>query len=93
MKAMALGQKEISQGSDDAAQKAARDAAPVIASHHELLDDAARSLGVPSSIGTGTGGEAAARPFTAPVIGLFSLGALLLAAAAVLLMRRRTVRA
>ncbi len=93
MAAMANGQKEIAQGSDAAAKKNARDAAPVIASHHDLLDDAARSLGVPTSIGSGTGGQAAERMFTAPVVGLLSLGALLTVGAALLLSRRRPVRA
>ncbi|GAA0492641.1 hypothetical protein Ade02nite_69350 [Paractinoplanes deccanensis] len=89
MAAMANGQKEIAQGSDAAAKKSARDAAPVIAAHHDLLDDAARALGVPSSIGTGTGGQAAERTVTAPVVALLGLGVLLTAAAAMLLLRRR----
>ncbi len=92
MAAMALGQKEIAQGSDATAKKTAQDAAPVIASHHELLDNAADALGVPSSINTGTGGQAAERGSTAPVA-LLSLGMLLVAAAALLLWRRRPVRA
>jgi putative membrane protein len=93
MKAMANGQKEISQGSDAAAKKNAQAAAPVIASHHELLNDAARAVGVPAGIGTGTGGEAAGRTFTTPVVALLSLGVLLLVAGAVLFRRRLFVRA
>ena len=92
MAAMALGQKEIAQGSDAAAKKTAQDAAPVIASHHELLDNAADALGVPSSVNTGTGGQAAERVGTTPVL-LLSLGGLLFAAAALLLWRRRPVKA
>ncbi|WP_249999043.1 DUF4142 domain-containing protein [Actinoplanes sp. M2I2] len=93
MAAMANGQREIARGNDAAAKKNARDAAPVIASHHELLDNAARELGVPASIGTGTGGQAADRTFTTPVVALLSLGVLLMVAAAVLLRRRRPVQA
>jgi putative membrane protein len=88
MKAMTLGQNEVSQGSDAQAKKAAQDAAPVIASHHSALEDAARSLGVPDTIGTGTGGQAAHRVFTTPVTGLLVVGLLLLIGAVVLLRRR-----
>ncbi|WP_250031362.1 DUF4142 domain-containing protein [Paractinoplanes maris] len=93
MAAMANGQREIARGSDAAAKKNARAAAPVIASHHELLDNAARDLGVPTSIGSGTGGQAADRTFTTPVVALLSFGVLLTVAAVVLLRRRRTVQA
>ena len=93
MKAMANGRKEIARGTDAAAKKNAQDAAPVIALHHDLLNDAARDLGVPAGIGTGTGGEAASRTFSAPVVALLSLGVLLLAAAVLLLRRRRPVQA
>ena len=92
MAAMNLGQKELSAGSDAQAKKVAQSAAPVIASHHSALEDAARSLGVPDRIGTGTGGQAAHHPFTAGVLSLFAVGVLLLAGAG-LLLRRRTVRA
>ncbi|MEV6491452.1 DUF4142 domain-containing protein [Actinoplanes sp. NPDC051633] len=93
MKAMALGKKELADGSDSKVKGAAENAAPVIAAHHELLDNAARDLGVPSSIGTGTGGEAAHRALTAPVVGLFGGGLVLLVMAGGLLLRRRqTVR-
>jgi putative membrane protein len=66
----------------------AQDAAPVVASHHELLEDAASELGVPSSIGTGTGGQAAGSN-TPAALGLGALG-LLLVGAALFLLRRRT---
>jgi putative membrane protein len=91
MAAMAAGQKEIADGSDEQVVNGARSAAPVIAAHHELLDDAARDLGVPSSIGTGTGGQAAHRTLTAPVVSLFAGGLVLVAAAVLLLRRRRPV--
>jgi putative membrane protein len=92
MKAMALGKKEIANGSDSQVKGAARNAAPVIAAHRELLDDAARDLGVPSSIGTGTGGEAAHRALTTPVVSLFAGALVLLVAAGLLLRRRQPVR-
>jgi putative membrane protein len=88
MKAMRLGQTEIANGSDAQAKKVAQDAAPVIQQHHELLDDAAADLGVPSRIGTGTGG-AAASGLTPTTVWLGALG-LALVVAALLLLRRRT---
>jgi putative membrane protein len=89
MTAMQLGQQEITQGGDSQAKKAARSAAPVIASHHSALQSVARSLGIPDSIGTGTGGQAAHRVFTTPVLALLGVGLILLVAAAALLVRRR----
>lgn len=93
MAAMALGQKEIANGRDAQAKKVAQTAAPVVASHHTALRSAARSLGVPDTIGTGTGGEAAHRFLTPPVVGLFAVALLLLLAAAVLIRRRPSLRA
>jgi putative membrane protein len=92
MKAMQLGDTEVAQGSDAQAKKVAQDSAPVVASHHQLLEDAASDLGVPSSIGTGTGGQAATSDAPA-AIGFGALGLLLLGAALVLLRRRSTVTA
>ncbi|AGL20726.1 DUF4142 domain-containing protein [Actinoplanes sp. N902-109] len=92
MKAMNLGRTELSQGSDAQAKKAAQDAAPVIESHHSALDSAARDLGVPSSVNTGTGGQADRGGISTTAVGLMALGFLLVAAAAVLF-RRRTARA
>ena len=92
MKSMRLGQTEIADGSDAQAKKVARDAAPVIASHHEALDAAARDLGVPSRVNSGTGGTAA-NQLSTTAISLVALGVLLLAGGAFLLMRRRTTRA
>jgi putative membrane protein len=89
MAAMNAGQTELSQGSDSQAKKVAQTAAPVIASHHSALESAARSLGVPDTIGTGTGGQAAHRMLTAPVVALSGIGLLLLVGAAALLLRRR----
>ena len=90
MKSMRLGETEIAEGSDAQAKKVAQDAAPVIASHHDLLRDAASELGVPSSIGTGTGGQAA-QSNLAPALGLGALGLFLVGAALFLLRRRSAV--
>ena len=92
MKAMRLGRTEIAEGSDAQAKKVAQDSAPVIAAHHELLDDAAADLGVPSSIGTGTGGQAASADRTPMTVGFAGLG-LLLVMAALLVLRRRPAAA
>lgn len=88
MKAMQLGEKELAQGSDAQAKKLAQDSAPVVAAHHELLEDAASDLGVPSTIATGTGGQAAASRAPA-AIGFGALG-LVLVGAALFLLRRRS---
>jgi putative membrane protein len=88
MKAMQLGQTEISRGSDAQAKKVAQDAAPVVASHHELLEDAASAIGVPTSINTGTGGQAAS---DMPAVLSFGALGLLLVGAALFLLRRRSV--
>lgn len=89
MAAMSAGRAEIARGSDAQAKKVAQDAAPVIASHHEALDEAARELGIPGMIGTGTGGQAESSTLTAPVVGLVG-GGLVLTVMAVFLLRRRT---
>jgi putative membrane protein len=89
MAAMTLGQKEIDQGSDSSVVKAAQSAAPIIAKHHTLLRDAASDLGLPTSVGTGTGGLADRGGLSTTSAGLAALGALLLLSAALLLRRRR----
>jgi putative membrane protein len=89
MAAMRLGQTEIANGTDASAKKAAQDAAPVIASHHDLLSAAARDLGVPDSINTGTGGLAARSGLNGAGVSLLSLGVLLVAGAILVLRRRR----
>lgn len=89
MKAMALGEKELADGSDAQAKRVAQSAAPVIAAHHDQLNSAARALGLPQMVGTGTGGQAAAGALTRPAVAMLGLGALLLTAASVLLLRRR----
>jgi putative membrane protein len=92
MKAMALGRTEIADGSDAAAKKVAQNAAPVIMSHHEALDSAAKDLGIPSTVNTGTGGTADDGGISGTAVGFVALGMLLVVAAG-LLLRRRTVRA
>jgi putative membrane protein len=87
MKSMRLGQTQLARGSDAQAKKVAQDAAPVVAAHHELLEEAASELGVPSSIATGTGGQAAGSNVPT-AIGFGALG-LLLVGAALFLLRRR----
>jgi putative membrane protein len=93
MGAMQLGQTEIAQGSDPQVKKAAQSAAPVIAAHQRLLSEAARALGIPTSIGTGTGGDAARRDTAGAAPGLVVLGVLLVVAAALTLRRRTRVAA
>jgi putative membrane protein len=81
MKAMANGEKEIAQGSDPLAVQVARDAAPVIAAHHHALEEAARELGVPTRVDTGTGGQVAGSVSARAVpLALLALGMLLLVA-------------
>jgi putative membrane protein len=89
MKAMALGQTEVDNGADAQAKKVATAAAPVIASHHSALEAAARDLGVPDSINTGTGGLAAHRTVRSSAMVLITLGLLLVAGATLVLRRRR----
>jgi putative membrane protein len=89
MRAMRLGETEIANGSDAQAKKAAQDAAPVIASHHDALESAARDLGVPDTINTGTGGQADAGMTGPLAITLIVTGLLLTAGAVLLLFRRR----
>jgi putative membrane protein len=47
--AMQAGQTEIANGSNPQVIKLARDSAPVIASHHQALEAAANTLGIPLS--------------------------------------------
>ncbi|MGK5684097.1 DUF4142 domain-containing protein [Actinoplanes sp. URMC 104] len=93
MKAMQLGQTELSRGSDANAKKVARSAAPVVAAHHDLIRAAAREIGVPTGVNSGTGGTADNGGLSTTAISLVALGALLVGAAAMFLLRRRTVRA
>ncbi|ADB31013.1 hypothetical protein Kfla_1919 [Kribbella flavida DSM 17836] len=89
-KTMAIGERELANGSDARVIKAAKDSAPVIASHHEKFMAAARSLGLPDSVDAGTSGLAATADNTVPA-GLVGLGALLAGLGAFLVLRRRPV--
>ncbi|ONI74061.1 hypothetical protein BWI15_11850 [Kribbella sp. ALI-6-A] len=90
-KAMALGEKEISAGSEPAVVNAAKASAPVIASHHEKFMAAARSLGLPDSVDSGTSGVAAAGD-NMVAAGLVGLGGLLVLSGAVVALRRQPAR-
>jgi putative membrane protein len=92
MAAMRLGQTELAQGSDPQAKRVAQDSAPVIRSHHDALNAAARALGVPTRVDTGTGGEAAPRRSTTLALLLLGVGALLVAGAVVALRPARAGR-
>ncbi|WP_067508034.1 DUF4142 domain-containing protein [Actinoplanes sp. TFC3] len=92
MTALTLGRTEVARGSDAQAKQAAQDAAPVIQSHHDALDAAARDLGVPTGVNSGTGGQAGRGAISTSALSLLALGALLIMSAAVLL-RRRSARA
>lgn len=85
--AMRSGETELAQGSDPSAKKVAQDAAPVIAAHHEALQNAARDLNVPSRIDSGAGGQPGrmSRSAVAVLVG----AALVAIIAAVLYARRR----
>jgi len=58
-KAMALGEKELSSGSDEAVKKAAADSAPVIKAHHTKFMAQAKSMGLPEAVDSGLSGAAA----------------------------------
>jgi putative membrane protein len=93
MKAMRLGQTEIAQGSDPQAKQVAQASAPVIAAHHDQLNSAARALGLPTRIDSGSGGEAATNRSGLLSQGLIVLGLALFAGGLVYLRRSRGVRA
>jgi len=54
MKTMQAGQAELSSGTDATVKAAAQNAAPVIASHGTMLDQAAQSLGLPNRMASGS---------------------------------------
>lgn len=92
MAAMRNGQNEVARGSDPQAKQVAQSAAPVIAGHHDALNAAARALGVPTRVDSGTGGEAATNR-SALLPGFLIVLGLALATGAVVYRRRpRTVR-
>jgi putative membrane protein len=90
-KAMADGEKEIADGSDQTVIQLARDAAPVIMGHHETAEQIARDLGVPTGVDSGTGGLFADRsPVRAPALALIGAGILLVLAGGFVLRARAT---
>jgi putative membrane protein len=89
--AMRLGEQELAQGSDRRVIQLAREAAPVIAAHHEALRAAAETLGLPTEVDTGSGGQAAAAGSTRTAgLAILAGGLVLLAAAAYRRRARRT---
>ncbi|WP_433167068.1 DUF4142 domain-containing protein [Kribbella sp. CA-247076] len=88
--AMALGEKELSNGTDASVKKAAADSAPVIMKHHEMFMAQAKAMGLPASVHSGLSGVAASAGHQVPAV-LMGLGCLLIAGGLVLAMRRRTV--
>jgi putative membrane protein len=87
--AMQLGETELSGGSDPQAKKVASDSAPVVKSHADALTAAARAVGVPSNVDTGSGGRAAPQQPYAVAVALVVVGLLLLAAGGRRLRRTR----
>lgn len=86
-KAMALGKKEMSNGSDPAVMKDATAAAPVIAKHHDMFMQQAESMNLPTSVDAGLAGTAPHRGMLP--IALLAGGTILVAAGVVLTLRRR----
>jgi putative membrane protein len=88
MKAMRLGETELAQGSSPRVKAAARTAAPVIAKHGRLLDQAAPQVGAaPSGVNAGNG---VSRSLTSSIfaVGLLAAGLMLLAGSGLALRRR-----
>jgi len=92
MKAMANGQKEIAEGSDAAAKKAAQDAAPVIKSHHDLIETAGRDLGIPDLVDTGSAGLFGTSSSRTPAFVLLGIGVFLFLVGGVSVVRSRARR-
>jgi putative membrane protein len=83
---LAATDKEISSGSDATVLKLARAARPVVARHYAELTSG--GTGSPTTVGAGTGGQAATDG-TVPGLALTGAGVLLAAAAGGLLVTRR----
>jgi putative membrane protein len=84
----ALGAQELANGQDATALSLARASAPVIQRHLNELLAAADQYGVPTTIGAGTGGQAADSQQTAG-LAFVGAGLLLVAGTATVLARRR----
>ena len=85
----ANGQKEIANGDDATVVKLAKASAPVIQQHLDELAMAADTYGVPKSVPSGTGGQAAQSPMLLGGV-LIAGGALATVMSVVLVSRRRT---
>jgi putative membrane protein len=87
--AMRLADSENAKGSDPVAMNVAADAAPVLKAHHDALAAAARALGVPDEVDTGSGGSAAPQDNRSLGVLLVAVGLAVFAVGAVLFLRRR----
>lgn len=86
----AAGQKELTQGSDPAVKALAEAAAPVVQQHLDSLKQAAGQYGVPTEVQAGSGGQAAAMPWSSGIgLALAAVGMVLVAAGALHLFRYR----
>jgi putative membrane protein len=86
-RAMQAGQVETAQGTDPGAITVASDSAPVMAAHHQALQDAAKTMAIPLSVDTGVRSLHAGHSRYVAA-GLLVLGAGLLTGIALLLRRR-----
>lgn len=59
IKAIAAGALQMKQGSAPQAVQVAKTSAPVVTKHLRMLQSAAKALGLPTSVNSGTGGQAA----------------------------------
>jgi putative membrane protein len=87
--AMRLTDTELANGSDPVAMNVAADAAPVLKAHHDALASAARALGVPDEVDTGSGGSAAPEDNRSLGVLLVTIGLAVVAVGAFLFLRRR----
>lgn len=88
---LAATQKELQSGSDEKVLQLARTATPVVQQHLDRLRAAAQKYGVPTSVPSGNGGQAADAGLRAAGWGVAGAGVLVLAAGAAVLLRRRNV--
>ena len=89
MATMQAGETELAEGSDPAAKKVAADAAPVVASHMDALNDIARALGVPSTVNGGDAGLAVRHADAVPAWSMLGAGMILVGLGAFWVIRRR----
>lgn len=87
--AIAAGEEEIAQGSDQQVVSLARTAAPVIQQHYDELVAAADQYGVPTGVPAGSGGQVAEAASSPAGLLVAGLGGLLLLVSAGALVRGR----